>query len=154
MTSEAYQFNIAKLSDIQDLEDVMQIWIEGSKTAHAFIEPAYWLKHTTAMREVYLPQSETWIYKDVDGKVAGFLSLVDNLLPALFVHPAKQGNGIGSTLMQWAKKLKNELHLTVYTKNVRAVAFYQQHCFEIKRQQVDVNTGEMEFYMEWVKDKR
>ncbi|HYH16559.1 MAG TPA: GNAT family N-acetyltransferase [Flavisolibacter sp.] len=153
MTSEKYPYSIHKLTAVQGMEEVVQIWMEGSKTAHAFIEPSYWLQHVAAMREVYLPQSEVWVYKGSSGRIAGFVSLVESHLAALFIHPDQQGRGIGSKLIQWAKELKDALHLTVYAKNTRAVTFYQQHHFEIKWQQIDVNTGEVEFYMEWLKAK-
>ena len=55
------------------------------------------------MRARYLPDSRTFVYQDESAEsVCGFVSLVENYVAALFVHPDRQGQGIGRRLLQWA----------------------------------------------------
>ena len=46
-------------------------------------------------------------------------------------------------------KLKDQLNLNVYKKNMRAVVFYQHRGFKIVNQKIDENTSEEESTMEW-----
>ena len=46
-------------------------------------------------------------------------------------------------------KLKDQLNLNVYKKNMRAVVFYQNRGFKIVNQKTDENTSEEEYTMEW-----
>jgi putative acetyltransferase len=149
MAIDPHKNTLTKLTGSLDVDTVVDIWIEGSKAAHHFIGAAYWRNHAKAMKEMYIPQSETWIYRNQNSKIAGFISLVENHLAALFVHPEQQDQGIGSKLIERAKELRNELHLRVYVKNNKAVRFYLKHQFRIKRTRVDENTGEEEYYMVW-----
>ena len=46
-------------------------------------------------------------------------------------------------------QLKDQLNLNVYKKNMRAVVFYQHRGFKIVNQEIDENTSEEEYTMEW-----
>jgi len=142
-------FTISPLSAPEDIDNAVAIWLAGSKRAHHFIDSNYWVQNAPVMKEVYLPQSETWVYKDEKDTMLGFVSLVDNYLASLFVHPDVQSKGIGSRLMEKAKELRDELHLAVYVKNEQAVGFYQKHNFHSSETRIDPNTGEAEFVMVW-----
>ncbi len=143
-------YALDQLANGKEVDEVISIWIESSKTAHDFIAADYWLDQAPAMKEIYLPQAETWIYKDKNGNITGFISLVKNHVAALFIHPEAQQMGIGSRLIEKAKELKRELHLKVYIKNKKAVHFYQKHGFRIQETHIDENTDEEEFYMTWI----
>ena len=43
----------------------------------------------------------------------------------------------------------SHLKLNVYKKNIRAVVFYQHRGFKIVNQEIDENTAEEEYTMEW-----
>lgn len=132
----------------QDEETVLHIWLEASTHAHAFIPRSYWESKIDDMRDIYLPQSETYIYTDaVTGEISGFISLVNNYLAAIFVAPSCQRRGIGQALMAHAKKLKTELELNVYTENTQAVLFYKRQGFKIIDERTDKATGHKEFKM-------
>lgn len=149
MKINVYSYSITRLTDPEEVEEVVNIWLEGSKAAHHFIDFTYWLKHADAMRTTYIPQSDTWVFRDHTNEIAGFVSLVEDYLASLFVHPQKQGRGIGSKLMDKVKELKSELSLAVYAKNQKAVSFYKKSGFDIKETRTDPNTGEEEILMVW-----
>lgn len=132
-----------------DMDAVLAIWLDASVKAHHFIEAAYWQSKVQAMREVYLPASETIVFES-EGCVIGFYSLYGDHLAALFVEPQAQGKGIGSALLSDAKKRRAALQLTVYQANHPSVQFYQHQGFEIQQAQQDEHTGHAEWLMTYV----
>lgn len=140
---------IEPLSAHHEIDKVIGIWLLASASAHDFIDVSYWQENAQAMKETYIPSSETWVCKASDHEVVGFISLVDQWLASIFVHPDMQRKGIGALLLEKAKQLRDELTLTVYEKNSRAVHFYHKHGFKTERTQTDTATGEQELVMLW-----
>ncbi|WP_291860617.1 N-acetyltransferase [Marinilabilia sp.] len=144
---------IRKIQDNQgEVEKVCAIWLEGSIQSHDFVSESYWQSKLEDMKTRYLPSSRTYVLEE-DGQLKGFISLVDDILAALFVSPEYQGAGIGNALLSQAQKLNRYLKLTVYTENSRAVTFYARRGFRFVRLQMDPNTGCEEFVLEWKKEK-
>lgn len=73
----------------------------------------------------------------------------DKHIEGIFVSSKVQSKGIGNFLMCYVKNIKNQLSLSVYQKNIRAVNFYQKEDFNIQSENVDENTGEKEYIMTW-----
>ena len=48
-------------------------------------------------------EHEVWLVED-DGRVLGFAALSDDLLEHIYVHPDAQGRGLGSALLDTAKR--------------------------------------------------
>ena len=94
--------------------------------------------------------SETYV-ASVGKNVYGFISLIDDYLAALFVLPEIQNSGIGSSLLDYAKKNRDILRLKVYAKNSKSIGFYKAYGFTIESEAVDEETGENEYIMEWHK---
>lgn len=77
---------------------------------------------------------------------------VDNgYIAGIFVSNEVQSQGIGRQLLERAKAVYDELSLTVYQKNEKAVAFYQREQFVIRQEKMDENTNEIEYLMMWRK---
>lgn len=126
----------------EDLERIVDIWLEASIIAHNFIPKTYWEDNVSNMRDIYIPASDTYVFlSEEPSEVKGFISLIDNHIAAIFVSPADQGQGIGKELIAHAKTLHRSLTLAVYSDNLNSVAFYQKQGFRIKEEQVDENTG-------------
>lgn len=100
------------------------------------------------MREIYIPNSETYIFKENE-IIKGFFSLHGNTLAAMFVSPEFQSNGIGQKMMGKAKTLRNSLELTVYKENPKSIEFYKKCGFQIIQEKVDVHTGHNEVLMNY-----
>ncbi len=129
----------------EDTDTVLEIWLRSSVAAHDFVPRSYWEGKLDEMRTRYLPDSRTFVYQDESAEsVCGFVSLVENYVAALFVHPDRQGQGIGRRLLQWAAAQYPTLELSVYAENKRAVRFYLREGFEIRQEQTDANTGRKE----------
>lgn len=134
-----------------DIDEIMQIWRNGNLTAHNFINSKYWFDNYEKVRNEYLPKADTWIYLEGD-IIKGFVSVLENnYIGALFVEKQFQRDGIGTILIKHCKNLYDKLSLKVYKKNERAISFYEEMGFKNVLGQVDKNTNELEYIMEWNK---
>ena len=57
--------------------------------------------------------------------------------------------GIGKQLLNYMKQIYTILSLNVYQQNERAIKFYQQEGFSIISEDVEENTGQVEYTMSW-----
>lgn len=134
-----------------DTVKVMTIWTKGNFKAHPFIEKDYWLENFNIVKEEYLWKAETYVYTE-DDEIKGFISLLDGgYIGALFVKTDSLRQGIGKRLLNYVKEKYDKLTLNVYEKNVDAILFYVAMGFKNKKIQIDENTGEKEYIMEWKK---
>jgi len=131
-----------------DLEEMVRIWYDASVIAHSFVPASFWASYKSAMKEEYLPLSENYVFER-KGKVAGFISLVGEIVCALFVAPEAQGEGAGKALLEHAKALKGRLSLKVYRKNRKAILFYEKNGLRAVGEEVDEHTGCVQILMEW-----
>jgi putative acetyltransferase len=131
-----------------DMNDVLNIWLGASIEAHGFVEKEFWESRVNNMREIYIPDSETYVFSE-NGTVKGFVSLKEDSLAAMFVSPDAQGKGIGRQLMNKAKSLRRRLSLTVYRENEKSMRFYMKCGFRPVKERVDEHTGHIEILMEY-----
>lgn len=135
--------------NVDDTVKVMTIWTKGNFKAHPFIEKDYWLENFNRVKEEYLYKSETYVYIEND-EIKGFISLLDNgYIGALFVKNDYIRQGIGKKLLNFVKDKYNSLTLNVYERNVDAILFYNAMGFRNVKIQIDEDTGEKEYIMEW-----
>jgi GNAT superfamily N-acetyltransferase len=81
------------------------------------------------MRDTLLPKAEVWV-AEIDGRPAGYVGLVDDLLDHLYVGPEHQRQGVGSLLLAKAKALRpGGLRLYAFQRNRHARAFYEARGF-------------------------
>ncbi|KGK88124.1 GCN5 family acetyltransferase [Desulfosporosinus sp. HMP52] len=132
---------IRKLKDT-DIEELTEIWYKASIIAHNFIPKEMWESHKDELRYKYLPQAETYVAEE-NNHLLGFISLLENYIGGLFVVPDKQGKGIGKSLLEQAKKMRRQLYVGVYSKNINARKFYINNGFKTVSQEVQEETGEM-----------
>jgi len=79
-------------------------------------------------------------------------SVINNsFIGALFVQEEYQGQGIGKKLIKHCKSLYPSLELCVYTENKDAVNFYLLCDFIIVKEQLNEDSGFMEYVMKWIK---
>jgi len=114
----------------------MRIWRAASEVGHPFLTAADLDRQAAAVRDIYLPQAETWVLADGD-RVQGFIGLLGSFVGGLFVDPACHRGGIGLALIEHAGKLKGALSVEVYEANSGARQFYRKAGFH--------ETGRREF---------
>ncbi len=82
-------------------------------------------------------------------RLAGFIGLTGDYIAGIFVEAEEQSRGVGKQLLVRAKQDRKRLTLQAYEKNERAVHFYQREGFRVVSRDVDEDTGEAEYVMEW-----
>ena len=135
----------------EDTTKVMTIWTKGNFEAHPFINKDYWLLNYNRVKDEYLKKSETYVY-ETEGEIKGFISILNNqYIGALFVKKEYQRQGIGRKLINFVKEKDkyDKLILHVYEKNIDAILFYTALGFKNQKIQIDKETNEKEYVMEW-----
>ena len=132
-----------------DIDAVMQIWLDTNIRAHNFISSGYWRINFDMVREM-LPHAEIYVHEeDCARQIDGFIGLNNDYIEGIFIKDVAQSKGTGKQLLDQVKKIKSTLKLNVYQKNERAIQFYLREEFSIQSECVDDNTGEKEFTMVW-----
>ena len=137
--------------ETQDLDAVMQIWLQANLDAHAFIPASFWEAHFEMVRDL-LPQAELYVHEDAGTRqIDGFIGLTENHIEGIFVVKSARSKGIGKALLDYAKSRKPRLDLSVYQKNERALAFYRREQFVVQSEGIDGDTNEAEIQMLWTR---
>lgn len=58
----------------EDIDRVMQIWLDANVIAHDFISEKYWSGHFELVKEM-LPQAEVYVYEDESKEIQGFVGV-------------------------------------------------------------------------------
>ncbi len=72
---------------------------------------------------------ETWVYED--GFVKGLIQICSQEIKKLYVDSFFTSEGIGGKLLDFAIEKFDVRYLWVLEKNMRAIAFYSRHGFEL-----------------------
>lgn len=133
--------------DKNDINQLLQIWLEVNIKTHDFIVKEYWEEQYDNVKEL-LPNSEIYVYEENE-KIVAFVGLIENYIAGIFVSFSFQSKGIGKKLLDYIKEFKKELSLNVYVKNISAIKFYQREGFIINSQNIDEETKEQQILMIW-----
>jgi putative acetyltransferase len=78
-------------------------------------------------------EREVWVYEG-DGVVLGFAALTDGTLTDIYVEPDRRRSGIGSALLEHAKRRRPRgFELWVFQRNEAARRFYEGRGFRLVR---------------------
>lgn len=133
----------------KDINQIMDIWLKENKRTHTYIPEEYWDNHFEEVKKEIL-KAKIYVYKEKE-EICGFIGLSSTYIAGIFVKKEKQSMRIGKKLIQYVKSKYPELMLKVYLKNKRAVAFYEREEFKIIEEEIDAETNEKEYIMEWKK---
>lgn len=133
----------------EDVEAVLQIWLDTNKKAHFFISEKYWEDNFEYVKSL-LPNSEIYIAESKN-KIIGFIGIENAYIAGIFVLEQMQSNGVGTQLLLQAKKKYSMLTLQVYAKNKKAIEFYKKENFIIDKITLNKDTKEEEYTMTWKK---
>ncbi|WP_125764820.1 GNAT family N-acetyltransferase [Companilactobacillus hulinensis] len=132
-----------------EIDAVADIWLEGNLDAHNFINAKYWKRSFPVVKK-QLANSEIYVYKD-NSEIAGFVGLNGNYIEGVFVKKEFRSKGIGKELFDYIKQAHDDLIISCYVKNFKAINFYRVNGFSIKAEGIDKDTGESEITMIWRK---
>ena len=81
------------------------------------------------VRDILLVRETTWVAR-VGDYLSGFMTLDNDEIDQLYLHPEMRRRGIGSALVAHAKtQSPNGLRLVTFQRNLTARAFYEKHGF-------------------------
>ena len=70
----------------EDLEQIMQLWLQANVQAHGFIEKTYWKSHYSEVRKM-MPEAEIYVFDSEDG-ILGFLGLQEDYIAGILIGDA------------------------------------------------------------------
>ncbi|MHA1524396.1 MAG: GNAT family N-acetyltransferase [Alphaproteobacteria bacterium] len=125
----------------QDTDAVVASWRAAAELAHPFLSKAFLEKEADAVRNVYLKFAQTWV-TEIDGKVVGFIAMVDSEIGGLFLIPHHHNQGLGRAMVDKAVAEIGDLTVEVFTKNTIGRRFYDGYGFEETGEFIHHETGE------------
>lgn len=133
------------------LDQIMEIWLQGNLDAHNFINKQYWLENFDEVKKM-IPNAELYIEVEHE-QVIGFAGVQDDYISGVFIQANHRYQGIGTKLFDQIMRNHDELTLSVYQKNSSAIYFYNLLGFDVIEQKIDTDTGEIELLMKWKREK-
>ena len=127
-----------------DTDSLIDVWYKSTSVAHPFMTKEFLKKEEKNIREIYLPNTETWVYEK-DGQVVGYIAMIKNEVGAVFILPEFQRQGIGKKLMDTVAELHEELEVEVFEKNKNGRRFYERYGFVFLKKHLHEETGEVLF---------
>lgn len=128
---------VIRKARIDDLSRVAEIYVFNNRVNYLpiFNDEGYSFGElqVVSLIDNYFKKDE--IIKDIyvfdDGLIKGFLQVNKTELCKLYVDPFFQNNGVGSQLIKFVAEQLHADNLWALEKNVKAIAFYQQHGFHL-----------------------
>ena len=92
---------------------------------------------------LHTPDEDRWFYRErmlktctlwgtFDGdRLTGLIAFHDDWIEQLYVLPEAQGRGVGSALLEIARRTSDRLQLWTFQRNVQACRFYEARGFAL-----------------------
>ena len=138
--------NIRK-ANIEDINRVMDIWLQANLEAHNFVDPSYWKDNFTLVKQEI--QSADVFVVEIKNEIVGFAGLKEDYLAGIFFDQKVRHQGLGTELLNYLKNRYPQLILDVYQKNRAAVNFYQKNGFKTIQEKEYQNQNLNEYQMMW-----
>jgi GNAT superfamily N-acetyltransferase len=119
-------------AEASDIAEVAELFIASQEDALPFLAKLHTRQETrNFIANQVFPQCEVWVA--LEGKtIVGMMALNDHHLDHLYLLPGSYRRGIGSFLLNQAKRLSpTGLTLFAFLVNTRACAFYEHHGFKV-----------------------
>ncbi len=113
----------------QDTDALIAIWEKANALAHPFLTQDFVAYVKDAMRNIFLPNAETWVMEK-DGSPIGFIAMLDNEIGGLFLDPSHHGQGYGRAMVDHVTGLKGPLRVEVFKENKVGKPFYERYGFK------------------------
>jgi putative acetyltransferase len=118
-------------ASLRDYPAIIELWELSVRASHAFLPEDYLQKIKNLLPSI-LPAVKLFVHLDKDNKtITGFLGASEEKIEMLFIHPDKQGQGIGSLLNKFAIEQLNTHKVDVNEQNDQAVGFYKKLGYEV-----------------------
>ena len=123
-----------------DTDALIAIWEKANALAHPFLAADFVAFVKDAMRNMYLPNSETWVLEE-DGGPLGFIAMMGNEIGGLFLDPEHHGRGHGRAMVDHVVVLKGPLRVEVFRDNKIGRPFYERYGFDFVEEYLHDGSG-------------
>ena len=124
-----------------EIPRLLEIWEAAALIAHPFLTDEFHQMVKKAMKEMYMPNSDTWVYVE-SGNILGFISMMNNEIGGLFVDPNQQAKGIGTQLVNYMTQFHDSLEVEVFEENKIGKPFYEKYGFKFIKEYVMKETNQ------------
>ena len=118
-----------------EIPKLLEIWEAAALIAHPFLSKDFHEMVKKAMRDMYLPNSDTWVYEK-NGSIIGFIAMLNNEIGGLFVDPNQQAKGVGTSLVHYMTQFHDTLEVEVFEENNIGKPFYEKYGFKVIKEYV------------------
>ena len=118
-----------------EIPTLIGIWEQASTIAHPFLDDKFTQMVKKAMTEMYLPNSDTWVFLE-SNIIVGFISMIENEIGGLFVIPKHHSKGIGTSLVNHISQFHKELEVEVFEQNKIGKPFYEKYGFKVFKEYI------------------
>ncbi|GEP19481.1 GNAT family N-acetyltransferase [Pediococcus argentinicus] len=142
---------VNKLTNLNNnqLDQIMNLWLTGNIEAHgAYVSDEYWKNNMAMVRHEIEHNADVYVVEK-DNQIQGFCGVQEGYIAGIFVSHDAQGQGIGTQLIEAAKRDNNQLVLSVYAKNKKAIKLYENQGFKITKSEIDDETNVEDCEMIW-----
>jgi putative acetyltransferase len=130
----------------EDTDALVSVWREANALAHSFLKDEFVAQVAEDMRNIYLPNAETWVLEDHETPV-GFIALVGDEIGGLFLDPSLHGRGFGKAMADHAVALHGPLCVEVFERNELGWRFYDRYGFVETERYLHEASGEVTIKM-------
>ena len=124
----------------EEIPKLLEVWEAAALIAHPFLSNEFHEMVKKAMRDMYLPDSDTWVYEK-SGNIIGFIAMINNEIGGLFVDPNQQSKGVGTALVDYMQKFHKTLEVEVFEENKIGRPFYKKYGFKVIKEYTMKETG-------------
>ena len=130
----------------EDTDALIAVWEKANALAHPFLPADFVAQVAKDMRNIYLPNAETWVLEEAD-LTKGFISLIGNEIGGLFLDPMYIGSGYGRAMVDFAVVLKGPLRVEVFKDNPVGRPFYERYGFVFEEEYMHEPSGSLTYKM-------
>ncbi|OXM87527.1 GNAT family N-acetyltransferase [Paenibacillus rigui] len=111
-------------------QQLVDIWFRAVKLTHTFLNERDIQFYHNIVQNGALKEVEVWVYFNANENPIGFIGLEGAKVEMLFVDPNYHGQGVGTSLLQYAETIKgSHLEVDVNEQNEAAHKFYKRYGF-------------------------
>lgn len=139
---------MVKQFDKKDIDIIMKIWKDNNQRFQGFIDNQYWIDNYINARDEFM-KSKIYVYTEA-AEIKAFIAVNNKgRIVNIQVKPEIQREGIGEILIQKAKHDCDNLVVEVYERNNNAVLFFKAMGFRKYKDEIDEETQEKFYTMDW-----
>ena len=120
--------NQIEFASKDDFDEIIEVWDLSVRATHHFLEENYRQRIKILLPSI-LSVVTLFVIRADQGRISGFLGVLDEKIEMLFIHPDYRGKGIGKALTEFAINGLFKRKVDVNEQNEQALGFYKHMGF-------------------------